>query len=165
MEKFRYLVLDEPVLYLFGALVFVALLGFGLSFNQAATLLFWWYVGCATIVGLYMTWCNFIMLMMSLVDKDTPSGWNWENRPSIQDWKEDDPVQARALAGIWDQLDQTMWKFNLIRLLLVISLFISLPLGAYFLRESIMEVINWWKLALALALLTFGFVNHHRYNQ
>jgi|SRR3989344_2030857 len=165
MKTIRYLVIHKPGLYVLGAFVFVILLSYGFSFNKAATVLFWWYLMCAVTVGLYMAWCNFIALMMSLVDKDTPAGWNWENRPSVQELKKEDPAQARVLAEMWDQLDQTMWQSTVVRLLLIITIFVSLPVGAFFLRESIMEVVVWWKLTLALVLLTYGFVMHHRYNR
>lgn len=165
MERIRHLVLDEPGLYLFGALGSALLLAFGLSFYQAAAILFWWYVICTATVGLYIVWCNFIALMISLVDKGAPPGWNWENCPSIQELKQENPVQARVLAEIWGQLDQTMWQSIFVRLLLIITIFVSLPLGAFFLRESIANAIVWWKLALALVLLAYGFVTHHRYNR
>ena len=165
MEKIRYLVLDEPALYLLGALVAVLLFTLGLSLNQAATVMFWWYVACSATVGLYVTWCDFTAFLMSLVDRDTPSGWNWENRPSIQELKKEDPAYARVLAEMWDQLDQTMWRGALRRLFLVLTMFASLPLGAYFLRQSMAGVAVWGESALALVLLTYGFIMHHRYHR
>ena len=161
MRKIQHLVFDTPGMYLFCGPICGALIAFRFSFNQAATILFWWYIVCAATVGLYMIWCNLITLMMSLADKDTQPGWNWDNRPSIQELKQEDPAQARVLAEIWDQLDQAMWKDALIRLLLIITIFVSLPLGAFFLREPITEVIIWWKFVLAFILLTYGFVTHY----
>ena len=165
MKKIRGFVLDKPWLYGLGVLVSTVLLVFGFSFNQASTVLFWWYIVCAATVGLYMAWCNFIALMISLVDKDTPPGWNWENRPSIQELKKEDLAQARVLAEMYDLVDQTMWQSTFVRLIWVVTIFVSLPLGVFFLQGSITEVIIWWKLALALVLLAYGFVMHHRYNR
>ena len=112
-----------------------------------------------------MVWCNFIALMMSLVDKDTPPGWNLNNRPSLQELRGDDPELARVLGEMHDLVDRVSWISAFFRLVWVITIFVSLPVGAFFLRESIMEVIVWWKFALALVLLAFGFVMHHQYNR
>jgi len=92
MKKIRGFVLDKPWLYGLGVLVSTVLLVFGFSFDQAVTVLFWWYLTCAVTAGLYLVWCNFIALMMSLVDKDIPFGWNKDTYKKVQFKYADFPV-------------------------------------------------------------------------
>ncbi len=160
MEKIRAAVLDEPGLYLLGMLVSVTLLAFGFSTEQATTILFWWFVVCAVPVGLYMAFCSVLALLLEKeIPYETTPGWNLENRPSLQDLKKTDPEQARWMGEMYDMLDQTSWHGEVFHLVLTISIFVGLVVGAFFLQSFVANS-GWWRLALAVILLGYGFVMH-----
>lgn len=160
MEKVRAAVLDEPGLYLLGMLVSATLLVLGFSMEQAITVLFWWFAVCAVPVGLYMAFCSVmaIFLEKEIADETYP-GWNLEHRPSLQDLKKTDPEQARWMGEMYDMLDQTSWHLGVIHLVLTISTFVSLVVGAFFLQSFVANA-GWWKLILAGLFLGYGLVMH-----
>ena len=160
MEKIRGLILDEPGLYLLGVLVSATLLAFGFTPNQVATILFWWFFVIAVPVGLYITFCDVLVLLLEkkIADETTP-GWNLENRPSLQELKKTNPEQARWMGEMHDMLDQINWHGGMIQLILTISVFVGLVVGAFFFKSFVINS-GWWRLALAVILLGYGFVMH-----
>jgi len=160
MEKVRTAVLDEPGLYLLGMFVSATLLAFGFSTEQAVTILFWWFVVCAIPVGLYMALCSVmaIFLEKEIADETYP-GWNLEHRPSLQDLKKTDPEQARWKGDMYDMLDQTSTHVGAIHLVLTISIFVGLVVGAFFLQSFVINT-GWWKLILAVLFLGYGLIMH-----
>ena len=160
MEKIRAAVLDEPGLYLLGMLVSATLLAFGFPTERATTVLFWWFVVCAVPIGLYMTFCSVMAFFLEKeIADETYPGWNLEHRPSLQDLKKTDPEQARWMGEMYDMLDQTSWHSGVIHLVLTISIFVSLVVGAFFLQSFVINA-GWWRLILAIVLIGYGLIIH-----
>lgn len=160
MERIRQLVFEEPGLYLFGGLVSLSLLAFGFSIEQVSNVIFWWYVACALTIGLYMTFCSVLALLMekSIAEETTP-GWNLENRPSLQDLKKTNPEEAQWMGEMYDLIDQTGWYPGIMHLVLTISIHISLVIGVFFLNHFIIYT-GWWRLTISIICLVYGLVMH-----
>ena len=162
MKKIKVFSLDEPWLYLLGLFVFYIALQINIPLKTAAFFLFWWFLICSITVGGYIILCNLGALIVAYMDKSAPSGWNLENRPSIQEIKKKDPLLAQAIGEIWDEIDQNAWKDIALRLIIIVTIFVSLPLSAYLL-VSAAEVFYLWKMILSFFTLIYGLLMYHLY--
>ena len=162
MKKNQAFSLDEPWLYLLGLFVFYIALNLDVPFKTATLFLFWWFLTCSITVGGYIMLCNLGALMVAYLDKGTPSGWNLENRPSLQEIKKKDPLLAKAIGEIWDEIDKNAWKSIAFRLIIVITIFVSFPFAVYLLILTT-EAFALWKVILSFVLLIYGLIMYHYY--
>jgi hypothetical protein len=163
LERLKYHTVDQPGLHLLGAVISTVLLvGFGYTFGEAASFLFWWYLACSATIGIWTIWVAFIALGMSFTERDTPVGWNAANRPSLHGLPE---VETQVFGQVYDTFDQTQWQSYLKRVGLIISVHSSLPLGAFFLKQYAGdETMILGKLGVAIFLLIYGSLMYHRQN-
>jgi hypothetical protein len=154
------LVWGEPVLYLLGLLVSASLLAWGYSLSAATNVMFWWYLACAFTVGLVQVGSAFFSLYISRgIANDTYAGWNYDNRPSLQELKEKDPEFAWMLGEMYDDTERGWAWIAGIQFARFLIALIALVLGAFLLRQAAYHG-GLWQLIVAVILLGGGLVAH-----